>query len=132
MTGRRGILGGLAALGAGLGSGRAGPPASVEVSSQWVASGGGASAVGQGRFEMMGKPEDYDRYRKLIDAEWARRRRLTARLELTGGVPPGILACRSWKPWFQAAVVDRWREEHLPDPGVVEDALRRMVFGGDP
>lgn len=63
-------------------------------------------------------------FRKAMGRAYDQRRRLEQRLSLTGGVPPGILACKSWRPWFAAMAVERWRDEHMPDMSLVERAIR--------
>jgi hypothetical protein len=125
MVERRGLLGGL--MGAMVGS--------VARPAQALGGGRALAAEIPPGVPVLGfaeqRPEDpkLRRYREAMDVEWRRRRRLEARLSLTGGVPPGILACRSWKPWFQASMVDRWRDEHLPDPSLVERLISEAVFG---
>jgi hypothetical protein len=129
MAGRRGVLGGL--LGA-LGAAPSGaqPAMAVQVP---VGALGSASALGVGGAPL--SPEVVAKEKllsRLLDDHWARRRSIEERLALTGGIPPGILACKSWKPWFQVRATLAWREEHLPEPRFFERVLYRQVFGRDP
>lgn len=126
---RRGILGGLAAFGVGRASGaRLGQGIAVSQPPAATTFLGGNADAG-----LVGGVADqrHRLWRDLMDASWARRNRLENQLNLTGGVPPGIAACRSWKPWFRVVAADRWRQEHLPHPSLVEKLIRRQVFGDE-
>lgn len=130
MSGRRGLLGGLAALGMGAPWVRHAQPAVVAQQRAMVGEavgyvGGGVPAPRAPSVD----PALMRLFRRRMDAEWARRERLERRLHMTGGAVPGIAACRSWKPWFAAAVHQRWMEENLPPPREFERAAWRAVFG---
>lgn len=129
-AGRRGLLGGMAALGIGPRMARsesAGLVPQPAVAAAQVRAIGGV--VGEAGCASAPRDPRFDTFRDLLDAQYRRRRRLEERLALTGGVPPGILACKSWRPWFAAAAVDRWRDEHMPDMNMVERLVRTQVFG---
>ena len=131
---RRGFLGGLAAaLGGGaLGQGRA-PDSDgyvVRVANPRPFGIGMGSVAGCAETSLQESPQVLA-FRKAIGRAYDQRRRLEQRLSLTGGVPPGILACKSWRPWFAAAAVERWRDEHMPDMSLVERAIRISVGWGD-
>lgn len=135
MSGRRGILGGLAALGIGGAAPRGavgmGPVPAQLVGGQ-VGSAGVALAseiVGHARAQRSLDPGLLSLFRQRVDAEWARRARMQRRMDLCGGVPPGVAACRSWRPWFAAAVSERWVAENLSDPRDFERAIWKAVFG---
>jgi hypothetical protein len=136
---RRGVLGGLAALGFG-------SSGAVQNQAAGQAIGGGfvgdvGMAIGRGAATIAGDvacgaPSGGPNplvalFHRRMDEEFARRSRVQARLALTGGVPAGVVVCRSWKPWFAAAVTERWMDEHLPPPRLVERAIYRAVFGRD-
>lgn len=129
---RRGILGALGAVGVG----RAVEPGEVRLppaAEQGPAIGAGYAgpmqrAVGYGRSDPAKDPRWAEVFQRL-DAAHRERRRREADLALTGGVPPGVLVCRSWKPWFQVAAARRWRDEHLPDSSLLEGAIKLAVFG---
>lgn len=133
MSGRRGILGGLAALGIGRGAGiGVGAPAGAQVAMPRPGSTLGGVGLNVAMQEVGSAPVDRGLMRMFhdrVNAGWARRNRVEARLALTGGVPPGIGACRSWRPWFAAQATERWRAENLEDPREFERAAWRAVFG---
>lgn len=134
MSGRRGVLGGLAAavgIGGGLGQ-SVGGAAQVRIHAPAQASGAGSLGwIGDGAAGTQRDPVLLRQFREAVDAGWAKRNRMEARLALTHGVPAGILACGSWKPWFVAQAAERWRAEHMPDPRMFERLAWRAVFGED-
>jgi hypothetical protein len=129
---RRGALGGLMGL---LGAGSIGRSAAGEegVSLAYMPDPAHGEGMGRGLAGQMpldpargAKVAEFRRLRRGLERQ---RDRVRERLELTGGVPPGVLACKSWRPWFQAAVAHRQLQVMLPDQSVLEKALWLSVFG---
>lgn len=132
---RRGLLGTLGALGmgAGAGVGRGGEgslPMAAQVGAEVARQ--ATQGVMLGSIRHPSADPLSREFMRRMDAMWRDRRRLQEILDLTGGVPPGVVACKSWAPWFKAAAVRRWRDEHMPDPLLVESMIRAAVFGPEP
>lgn len=123
---RRGFLGGLAAVlgGGALGGGEVGAAGVGRAEYPSGLGAGQVTAAGTVWLEEAQKSPQALLFRKAMRQAYDQRHRLERRLSLTGGVPPGILACKSWRPWFAAVAVERWRDEHMPDMSLVERAIR--------